>query len=1660
MLPYPFFIQLKGCKNMSLLFQSLAGRPPVGLIEGEHRVTVITPGGLLNARLDTLQVFINGDLVTRIDNIENNLSQSVWPIARTISLAGPFTGAVAIDGSQDVTLTVTVPPNALPTSAISGLDTQLAGIESDLLGLVDDIADVQGSLAGKVNVGDTVNSALRLSVARDFAINGVINAAAVSFDGSGNVTLTATINDGALSIAKTSGLQSALNAKIDTTLMGVPLGVATLDADGKVPLVQIPPFFDDVLEFNTFSAFPATGESGKFYIDLDTGDIFRWSGSVYVNVGVAAAVSTAALKWFTERTLTLSGKATGSVGIDGSQDVTLTVTSIDVTKSDVGLGNVDNTADIDKPVSTAVQTALDLKANRESPTFTGTVTIPTAPLASNNQIAASTAFVASKVADYAPSKTGLGASGSWSIDITGLAARALLLNNSRDFSLEGIVTAVPVGFDGSGNVVLSTTIANGALTIAKTAGLQTALDNKLDANAVGDTVAPLVGGKVPAQYLDVQDSLSEYPALANFPATGVANRLYLDRSNNRLYRWSVDQYVWVSADANTAVTAQTAARWTTARTLTLSGKVDGSASIDGSANVTLNVTGLNGTKADVGLGNVDNTSDLNKPISTATQTALNLKADLASPTFTGTPSTPTAPVATNTTQIASTAFVGLKVADYAPSKTGSGASGTWDIGITGNAVTATRLATARTIDLTGIVTATGVNFDGSSNISLNTAVADGALSIAKTAGLQTALDARLSSALLGVANGVAQLDASGRVPAGQLPSYVDDVLEFANFGSLPAVGETGKIYITTDNNRSFRWSGSIYSEITASPGTTDAVPEGSTNLYFTTARASAAAPVQSVNGQTGAVVIPTLTDGDKGDITVSSSGGVWTINPNAVSLSKIAQIATNTILGNNTAGNASPAALSPSQVRTVLGIGTAGQLNTTGTGGSIPQVNVSNTWTADQIYTTAIRRQVTGGGWLINHEPSGGGSTRGGIWSDDTATRLVNAAFTGEVVVSDNGSVVVNATSFRYGSNTIWHTGTLGSIASSTDLNTYDQTSQLLQRIWNGSANTPESFAEVIHFPGAATAHALQLAYWGGDGQRYYVRHFNDQNGWGGTSATWRQLWHSGNILNIGTTQSSARTALGLADSATIAASSLRDRSTHTGTQGISTITMNTARILGRTTASSGAVEEVSIGSGLSLSGGVLSATGAGGVNNNTSYTWVAQSYRHGAVDTQQIILGFGWSGGNQRWAQVLEADGDFSFWSYDSAGASANPRLRLDNGAGGSQLFVGTSTLTYGGNTVYHAGNFNPATKQDSLGFTPVQQGGGTSQGTNKIYIGWNASTIRLQVDSTDFAGDWPLTLNASRTTAGTFDIARLPVATSGTSSATQVVRADDTRLSNARTPTAHVHSAADITSGTLAVARGGTGVTTSTGTGDVVLSNTPTFQGAPVATGSNAAWVTHDRTGGSAQAWVWYATGNIMRMFHNSTGDRFTIDSAGNGGFVGAANAARFFTGFDSGIINSMSCSNWFRSNGTTGWFNSTYGVGINAEDSTYVRAYNGAGGAQFLAADFVITSDERHKVGIRDMVNRGRLRPVQYLHKDTMKADIGFVAQEVQKLYPEIVGVRGDGILNLSYPKITAVLSEQVNRLEDESVVLKETIVTMRDELDTLKAQMAELIASLKR
>lgn len=89
-------------------------------------------------------------------------------------------------------------------------------------------------------------------------------------------------------------------------------------------------------------------------------------------------------------------------------------------------------------------------------------------------------------------------------------------------------------------------------------------------------------------------------------------------------------------------------------------------------------------------------------------------------------------------------------------------------------------------------------------------------------------------------NGYAGLDSSGLVPSSLLPSYVDDVLEYANLAAFPGTGTSGKIFVALDSGKTYRWSGSAYVEISASPGSTDAVTEGATNLYFSNARARAA----------------------------------------------------------------------------------------------------------------------------------------------------------------------------------------------------------------------------------------------------------------------------------------------------------------------------------------------------------------------------------------------------------------------------------------------------------------------------------------------------------------------------------------------------------------------------------------------------------------------------------------------------------------------------------------------------------------------------------------------------------------------------------------------------------------------------------------------------
>lgn len=223
--------------------------------------------------------------------------------------------------------------------------------------------------------------------------------------------------------------------------------------------------------------------------------------------------------------------------------------------------------------------------------------------------------------------------------------------------------------------------------ISDVTNLQAALDGK----QAGGTYATLVTGTVPSAQLPNY----VYANVINFPISGEAGRFYTASTTSKVYRWTGLSYAeWVPGVTTTDSLAEgtTKLYFTTAR-------ASAAAPVQSVAGKT-GVVAL--AKADVGLGNVDNTADASKPISTATQTALDTKSLIASPTFTGTPAAPTPASDTNTTQLATAAFVLGQAASATPS-----APGTAAVGTSLKYARADHTHAAQTITLTGDVTGTG-----------------------------------------------------------------------------------------------------------------------------------------------------------------------------------------------------------------------------------------------------------------------------------------------------------------------------------------------------------------------------------------------------------------------------------------------------------------------------------------------------------------------------------------------------------------------------------------------------------------------------------------------------------------------------------------------------------------------------------------------------------------------------------------------------------------------------------------------------------------------------------------------------------------------------------------------------------------------------------------
>ena len=113
---------------------------------------------------------------------------------------------------------------------------------------------------------------------------------------------------------------------------GTSNGVAELDGNGLVPSSQLPSYVDDVLEYDTKTDFPTNGESGKIYIATDTNLQYRWTGTQYAEISSSLALG--------ETSSTAYRGDRGKIAYDHSQKAS--GNPHNVTKSDVGLGNVGN----------------------------------------------------------------------------------------------------------------------------------------------------------------------------------------------------------------------------------------------------------------------------------------------------------------------------------------------------------------------------------------------------------------------------------------------------------------------------------------------------------------------------------------------------------------------------------------------------------------------------------------------------------------------------------------------------------------------------------------------------------------------------------------------------------------------------------------------------------------------------------------------------------------------------------------------------------------------------------------------------------------------------------------------------------------------------------------------------------------------------------------------------------------------------------------------------------------------------------------------------------------------------------------------------------------------------------------------------------------------
>jgi hypothetical protein len=678
-----------------------------------------------------------------------------------------------------------------------------------------------------------------------------------------------------LDSSKITGLAASLAGKAD--LVG-----------GLIPSHQLPSFVDDVIEAASFGALPVTGETGKIYVAINTGKTYRWSGSAYVELTDATAV------W-------------GQIS-----------------------GTLSNQTDLMAHLSA------NYSAAGHSHTFASLTSKPTT------------------LSGY------------------GITDAYPLSGNPSNFVTTAAANAAYVSLSGAyANPAWITSISD-----SKVTGLEASLAAKAD----------LVGGVVPSHQLpSFVDDVIEAANLAAFPATGTTGKIYVAIDTGKTYRWSGSIYVELT-DA-TAVWGQISGVVTNQSDLIthLSTNYSAVGHSHSFASLTSKPTTLSGygitdayplsgnpssfvTTSAADAAYVSLAGSYSNPawITSIAQSkvtglvdVLAAKADLVGglipsnqlPSFVDdiieAADFASLPVTGETGKIyltintlktyrwSGSAYVELsdatavwgQISGLVTNQTDLMTHLSTNYSASGHSHTFGSI-TSKPTTLVGYGITDAYPLSGNPSNFVTTAAANAAYvslsgSYANPAWITSIPDSKVTGLAASLA---AKADlVGGLVPANQLPSFVDDIIEAANFAALPRSGATGKIYVTIDDGKTFRWSGSAYVELTDSSavwGSISGIITAQADLTsYLSANYSAVGHSHSFASLSSK---PTTLSGygitDAYPLSGNPSGFLTGIADGSITLAKMANVASGTVFYRKTNLSGAPEVQTLATLKTDLGL--------------------------------------------------------------------------------------------------------------------------------------------------------------------------------------------------------------------------------------------------------------------------------------------------------------------------------------------------------------------------------------------------------------------------------------------------------------------------------------------------------------------------------------------------------------------------------------------------------------------------------------------------------------------------------------------------------------------------------------------------------------------